>query len=162
MTRESVCPACERVRPLALGYMTFVPNSVCPNCGHVETEPEEQLMKYHYHQPVPAGFLEPEFYENGPIVTIEAYTREGKTRTIEVWRDGIAVAYLGETVLRTPMDFRATFGDGKIPERVEWINNGWFDLYEKTDEGFVHLDAVAYEIDDAIATAVNMVQEVTA
>jgi hypothetical protein len=157
MSRESVCPACERIRPDAVGYMTFTPNSVCPNCGHVETEPEEQPVKYHYHQPVPAGFLEPEFYDNGPIVTIE-----GRTRTIEVHRDGIAVAYLGETVLRTPGDFRATFGDGKIPERIEWINNGWFDLYEKTAEGFIHLDVVCFEIDDAIATAKSVVEEVKA
>lgn len=162
MTRESVCPACERIRPLAVGYMTFVPNSVCPNCGHVETEPEEQPVKYQYHQPVPANFLHPEFYENGPIVTVKARTRDGKTRSIGVWRDGISVAYLGETVLRTPMDFRATFGDGQIPERVEWVNNGWFDLYEETDEGFIHLDVVCFEIDDAIRSAAHMVSEVTA
>jgi len=146
--KESICPSCETIRPFAIGYMSFEAGTACPQCGHVETEREEDSLRYQYHQPVPAGFLEPEFYENGPIVTITA-----PTRAVEIWREGMSVAYLGETLLRTPMEFRATFGNGKIPERIEWINNAWFDLYEVTDQGFIHLDFVCHEIDDAIATA---------
>lgn len=44
----SICPSCEEQRPNAINKFSFVPGSVCPNCGHVETEDESEPLQYHY------------------------------------------------------------------------------------------------------------------
>lgn len=44
-----ICPSCEEQRPNATSKeFSFVPGSVCPNCGHVETEDESEPLQYHY------------------------------------------------------------------------------------------------------------------
>lgn len=49
------CPSCEKDRPDPIGIASFVAGSVCPNCGHVETDdlsdedtPEREPLQYHY------------------------------------------------------------------------------------------------------------------
>lgn len=115
-------------------------------------------MKHRYHQPAPATQHAPEFYENGPVVTIS--TRE---RSIAVFRDGISRLAVGETVYRTPMDFRSAFNDATLPAdepgEVTWHNNGWFDLYEDRGDEFVHLDEIQYNLSDAIDAAVKRLTE---
>jgi hypothetical protein len=41
-TPTGTCPSCfaERPHPLAAGKMAYLPGSVCPNCGHIETDME--------------------------------------------------------------------------------------------------------------------------
>lgn len=44
-----ICPSCEEQRPNAISEeFSFVPGSVCPNCGHVETEDESEPLQFHY------------------------------------------------------------------------------------------------------------------
>lgn len=38
LPRVGICPSCEEQRPFALSDESFAPGSVCPNCGHVETD----------------------------------------------------------------------------------------------------------------------------
>jgi hypothetical protein len=110
-------------------------------------------MRYQYHQPAPAAFRAPEFYENGPVVTVIS-----RDRSITVFRDGTARLAVGEDkVYRTPVEFALGFSDGVLPAdeygEVTWHNNGWFDLYEDIDGEWVHLDAIEYNLDDAMDAA---------
>lgn len=44
-----ICPSCEEQRPNAVSEeFSFVPGSVCPNCGHVETEDQSEPLQFHY------------------------------------------------------------------------------------------------------------------
>lgn len=45
-------------------------------------------------------------------------------------------------------------------ERLEWVNNSWFDLYAY-DEGFdgKHLDAVSHEVETAVLQACELIED---
>lgn len=103
----------------------------------------------------PIGFDLPEFFQNGPVMTI---TKD--ERPIEIHRDGLSLAFYDKPeafgdviVLRGSEDFREAFPDGIIPDDlVEFRSNGWFDLYD--GEGN-HLDIVGYELGDMIRTVMR-------
>lgn len=97
----------------------------------------------------------PEFYERGPVVSIQH-----AGRTVSVDRDGEATLLIGETVIRYPEEFRAAFPDGVLPEEsdgVTWRLNAWFDLYD-ADTG-KHLDAVSASLEGAVAEAYEILSQ---
>lgn len=104
--------------------------------------------------PVDDRFDAPEFYADGPVVTIAR-----GDLAIVVQRDGHANYTNGESALTDPDQFRAAFGDGVLPGDSEdwwWRDNGWFDLYDAADG--THLDVVTYSLREAIARATDLVE----
>jgi len=121
-----------------------------------------------WHQPFVETRQDPSWFVRAETQHSLVATISSNNRIIMVYCDGfldITAQFPGqvECALTSPADLLVwgLNNDAQLLEEcgkgnIEWVNNAWFDLYEIIDGSEEHLDAVYFDILEAIAAAVEI------
>jgi hypothetical protein len=104
-------------------------------------------------------FDDPEFYDVGHCATVSV--NSGKKVLIMSEGERCLTSSNGE-VLRTALDFRKRFPNGKIPDESSdwtWVNNGWFEVYTENQLNNGIEGELTYSMSEAIDIAFAIANE---